>query len=512
MAELTASPQAVPGLGTRGTSIALALAVCGIGGVVILLGWIGRIDGVTRILPGFVAMVPATAGMLVVLGLSLLLWWYRHRDGRHRSTDRASMILAAIAAAWAVAELVAMVTSGRDLGSFAFTLTPGAAMAPGTAILSLLAAGCLLLVGRCKARVPFQVAATAGLLLALVALLGYLFDAEALYEVFVFSAMALHTALAFALLFVALLLAFPDDGWVALLLAEGRGSRSARRTLLLTTLSPVILCLIALWLTEAGIFNENFRLSLLAILLIAKADAAVLWMAHVENRVEREQAAALREVQRASEDRALLLREVYHRVKNNLQQISALLRFEARRIDDPRLNESYAAMERRIRSIGLVHQMLIASHAPSEVELAQFLGQLARSLATSYGLPERGIRLDVRVDPLVVHLDVAISLGLLSNELVVNAIEHAFPEDRGGRVVLTCSDDDDRLVLAIEDDGVGWTGGAFDGPGGSTGSLLIRTMTRQLEGRATISPGAEGAGTLIRIEMPSDIDERKRYG
>lgn len=159
------------------------------------------------------------------------------------------------------------------------------AMAYGTSACFLLAAVCSFSLSRRRALSDqtFVRVATIGLLTASVAFVGYAFDADALYGVFLFTTMAPHTAVAFVLLYTALLLTGRHVGWVGVLTAEGRGSAGARRLLPVAIGGPLLLCLLTNAATRAEWFSANFRLSLLAIMMMVLAAYAVLRNARMEN-------------------------------------------------------------------------------------------------------------------------------------------------------------------------------------------------------------------------------------
>ncbi len=386
-----------------GTAVAVALAV-------LVLGWLLGLDAVVRIRPAFAAMVPSTAVCFALLGTGLLL---RVSDPRRQS--RTALAMSVLVGAVAALDLAIFWTVSRN--GIDGVLFPGRMgrdyMAFATAASFLLGAYCLagLSAPRLYHARAVEVCATLGLMAALVAIVGYAYDSEALYGVFLFSAMALHTAVTFALLFAAILLASWRDNWTGVLFDEGSGSAGARRLFPLAIAGPFLLCLLSLRLTAGGAFDANFRISLLAIAMMTLAAAAVLRNAVIENRAERRLLGTMEDLARSNADKELLLREVYHRVKNNLQQVTAMLRIEARQRDDPALRASYDATAERIRALGLVHQLLISSSAPSEVRARDFLRELVDNIAAGNDLARRGMEIEVEADEDRLQLDVAVSLG-----------------------------------------------------------------------------------------------------
>ena len=482
----------------------LALLVAGLSAAVLLIGWGAGVDAFRRIRPDFAAMVPSTALCFMLLSAGIFL---RTRGRAPHWTISCGLLAGGIAAANLI---LAALFPGRELDYLLFpSLAPGDGMAFATSASVLLASGSLLALARHgrQAMLTFQWTATGGLLAALVALVGYAFDTRALYDVFVFTAMALHTAILFILLFTAILLLAPRRSWVGVLIGAGPGSVGARRLLPLVTLAPIVLCFIALQMTETGAFDANFRLSLLAIAMTALASWAVLRNAHLENREDRRRTRLLRDLERSNKERALLLKELYHRVKNNLQQINAMLRIEARKVDDPRLTTAFGAISDRVAALGAVHQLLISSATPSQVDVKEFLEDLCTGLAVSNNLERRGVDLRVEADPGRAHIEVAISMGLLVNELVTNAIKHAFG-DSSGKIIVRYKDEPDRLVLSVADNGQGPTDTKTVFASGGTGSLIVRSMVSQLKADLSI---AASDGMVVEVAMPPDINEMDRY-
>lgn len=187
----------------------------------------------------------------------------------------------------------------------------------------------------------------------------------------------------------------------------------------------------------ADLSAANDRLiDTLAELRVAKADLEIM----VEERTA------------AVHQRDLLLREVYHRVKNNLQIIDGMVMMQSRQLDDPVAKDSLQALRSRIYALGLVHQQLMASTDLQTFDIAPFLKELSGHIVD--GGTEGGIELSVDACPLTVNLDFAIPLGLLVTELVTNSLKHAFPEGRGRvSVSLTLDETEGKVVLTVSDNG-----------------------------------------------------------
>jgi two-component sensor histidine kinase len=484
-------------------AIAAAILVALIAMTVLIGGWWGGSQFLVRIRPGFAAMVPTTAVCLLLCasGVLSLVRWPHWR--------LLPLCAAALAAGIASFDLMAhFVVEIRNLDAALLKDDLGSdRMSIGTAILSIAAAACVVVLtvpGRFP-RWVFQILATAGLLAALVALVGYIFDSTALYAVFIFTTMALHTAVAFGALFFALLFLRPSASWAGLLLGAGAGSHSARRLLPIFVLASFVFAFGALVLVKGGILDPEFTLSLLAIVMATLASIAILRNAEIENRSQRKLLSTLNDLEVLNSEKALLLREVYHRVKNNLQQIGSMLRIEKRVVNDPRLSESFDELADRVRTMGFVHQLLIASETPTQIDIQEFLTVLTGAISKAHDLPARGIHLETKADQIEFHLDIAISIGLLTNELVMNAVKHAQHGADGLRIGVLFKSSDDALLLEVSDNGEG-SHGAPKTEG--TGSLIVRSAVAQLHGSLTYP---DTVGTRAVVSIPPDINKHERY-
>ncbi|WP_051882183.1 sensor histidine kinase [Parvularcula oceani] len=465
----------------------------------LLGGWTFGSDALRRVRPDFAAMVPTTALSFVLLGGVLCLRQARPETGTR--LRRAAGLLVFTLALLNLAVSTVLHTSGLEgLVLSASGDYPNAGTATATAFCFLLASFCVMRPRPPEGRedLAFTIAATTGLVLACIALTGYAFDAAALYEVSLFTAMAVHTALAFAALFLALLLSVPDHGWIQVLAGDGGGSASARRLLPGTLILPFLLCLLALWATGLGAFSANFRLSVLAIVMIVLLSVAVLRSAFVQNRIEGDLHAALA-------DRELLLREVYHRVKNNLQMTTALLRLGRDQTEDATAQRTIDATVQRVEALGIVHRLLLSARVPSEVDVQDFLRELCGNIAGAHA--ENGERPPIAVEAERgrLHVETTVTLGLLVNELVTNALKHAFPGTAAGEVRVGFSrKPGGEGVLLVADDGVGYEPGS----GGGIGTQLIEGLVAQLDGQMDVR--AE-QGTRVLITIPSATFEDRTY-
>jgi PAS domain S-box-containing protein len=203
----------------------------------------------------------------------------------------------------------------------------------------------------------------------------------------------------------------------------------------------------------------------------------------------------------ALQQRDILLREVYHRVKNNLQIIDGLLVMQARQLADPDAKAALHSLRKRVFALGLVHHQLMGSANLKSFDVAPFLQELSANILE--GGAERGINLSVAAIPLNVGLDFAIPLGLLVTELVTNALKHAFPAGTGNVSVILERGDDGQIILVVSDDGQGQAVGKTPARSSKAGlgTGIIAGLVAQLEGTIT-TRSENGTRTEIRVAEP----------
>lgn len=222
----------------------------------------------------------------------------------------------------------------------------------------------------------------------------------------------------------------------------------------------------------------------------------VLFPAPERRAYELELIAARRTADQAREARDLLLREVYHRVKNNLQTVDSLLLLQRRRLSDPEAMAVLETMRARIFALGLVHHQLMGSSDLQTFDVAAFLKELAQHLQASGG---REVGVEVVARPLRVGLDFAIPLGLIVTELVTNALKHGFPEGRGLIKVTFEPGETGEATLRVTDNGVGF---AEMAPGeASLGLSIVRGLVGQLGGRIA-DARSQAAAYEIHLPLP----------
>lgn len=200
-------------------------------------------------------------------------------------------------------------------------------------------------------------------------------------------------------------------------------------------------------------------------------------------------------------EKTVLLKEVHHRVKNNLQVMASLLNLQ---IDRTANAEAVAALldtRNRLHSMALLHEVLYRSESLARIDLAAYVEDLCTHLLRSFGPAAGQVRVERRVAPVSLPLEQAVPCGLIVNELVTNALKYGYPAEKAGRVLVEAVLEAGRIVLSVSDNGVGLPPD-FDPAAASTlGLQLVMNLAGQLGGRLAWERGAEG-GALFRVSFP----------
>lgn len=195
-------------------------------------------------------------------------------------------------------------------------------------------------------------------------------------------------------------------------------------------------------------------------------------------------------------DKDALLFELQHRVKNNLQMITALIRLEARNVSDQETGERFDRLAGRIHSLALLYQSLSAEGQGDTIDLGVYLSQIASAVIQAHA-PE-GIRLDLQIDTWPVALDVAMPAGLVVNELLTNSLKHAFPGEGGGTITLHSLVDDTGCHVVVADDGIGLAEGLTWPKAGKLGAVIAQSLRQNAKANFTVT---STPGTGVRVDI-----------
>ncbi|MDH7559361.1 MAG: PAS domain S-box protein [bacterium] len=206
------------------------------------------------------------------------------------------------------------------------------------------------------------------------------------------------------------------------------------------------------------------------------------------------------QVKAALQEKTVLLKEIHHRVKNNMQVISSMLRLQAGYLSDPQALEVFQECQNRVRSMALIHESLYQSGNLARVGFADYVRRLASQLFQTYRVKADGVELQVDVEDIYLGVDTAIPCGLIANELITNSLRHAFPDGRGGLVTVGLHRENGRYVLRVADDGIGFPKDIDFRNTDSLGLQLVNTLAGQLEGSVELVDN--GKGTEFRVAFP----------
>jgi PAS domain S-box-containing protein len=207
------------------------------------------------------------------------------------------------------------------------------------------------------------------------------------------------------------------------------------------------------------------------------------------------------QLRRTLKEKESLLREVHHRVKNNLQVISSLLNLQSASIKDPVVNQLFRECQVRITSIALLHETLHRSNDLSRIKMGDYIRTLTGHLFRSYGVDPNVTSLELNIDDVEFDIDTGLTCGLIIDELVSNCLKHAFADDTGGRVHIDLQDHlDGTFTLRVSDDGVGLPkDGVLNNPE-SLGLELVSLLAEKLDGKTELLSG-QGTEWLIRFQQ-----------
>ena len=197
-------------------------------------------------------------------------------------------------------------------------------------------------------------------------------------------------------------------------------------------------------------------------------------------------------------EKETLLTEIHHRVKNNMQVISSLLRLQSSSIQDPGALAIFRESQDRIRSIALIHEKLYQTQSLSRMDFAEYVQSLTAILIRTYGPRNGSVKLEVQAEPVWMDVNTAIPAGLILNELVSNCLKHAFPDNRPGQIHVELRERPESCVeLVVRDDGVGLPEGLVVGNSPSLGLRLVTLLAGQARASLQVRNGTGSEFTLL---------------
>jgi len=234
--------------------------------------------------------------------------------------------------------------------------------------------------------------------------------------------------------------------------------------------------------------------------ILGVAAAALIAVSRLNLRLRQKSALleiANQENQQAVVEKEVLVQEIQHRVKNNLQLMSSLLGWQRDTMPDPQLAEVLAGNQARLQSMALVHEFLYHADNLAQVRLDSYLHELVNSLHASLSSPQKNITLSTELEPVLMDAKEAGYFGLLVNELVTNAYKHAFAKQPAGNLHIALVRKAGGFRLRVSDDGLGLPESGFASHSTSIGVHLVKTLTKQLKATITVLP--QQVGTCLQV-------------
>jgi len=264
------------------------------------------------------------------------------------------------------------------------------------------------------------------------------------------------------------------------------------------------------WFGEAqldSVFWSGLMLGMPASIMLGAWVGHLCDMGEKLKREHQERLQAQEELQKSREnlkdqvrEKEMLLQEIHHRVKNNMQIICSLLNLQSRRIKSEYLSASFQDCQNRIRSMAFIHEMLYRSRDLAKIEFAEYVQTLSNYLSRIYHTENNGIAIQVNINGIYLGIEQAIPCGLIVNELVSNALKHAFPDGRKGEIGIRFTTSGGKSMLAVHDNGIGLPQGIDFRESDSLGMELISVLVQQLEGSIELNVGE---GTKFSIVFPN---------
>lgn len=213
---------------------------------------------------------------------------------------------------------------------------------------------------------------------------------------------------------------------------------------------------------------------------------------------------AIEHIKASLHEKEVLLKEIHHRVKNNMQVITSLLNLQSKNIQDKQALSVFQDSQNRVKSMALIHETLYQSKDLSRINFAEYLQKLVAHVSRSYRIRPEAVRIKVEVDDVSLPIDTAVPCGLIINELASNSLKYAFPADKQGEINITFTRADSHYVLKVSDTGVGLPAGFDPEKGKSLGMKLVRMLAGQLSGQLECR---NGVGTTFEIKFPEQKGE-----
>lgn len=211
-------------------------------------------------------------------------------------------------------------------------------------------------------------------------------------------------------------------------------------------------------------------------------------------------------IEKALYEKEMLLKEIHHRVKNNLQFISSLLNLQTRSVGDSEALSALRESRNRVQAMSLIHQHLYQHDSPTAIDVNSYFDQLMQTILASYQIDPKSVSLEKNIDPVKLDVEMVIPIGLILNELVCNAVKYAFQDGKATRLGVQLRTDEDALILQVEDDGPGMPRDSSSGQSTSFGYRLIHLLQEKLGASLHIQGPP---GTTVTLIIPQKTGQAR---
>lgn len=212
-------------------------------------------------------------------------------------------------------------------------------------------------------------------------------------------------------------------------------------------------------------------------------------------------------LQKALEEKELLLKEIHHRIKNNLMIISSLLELQSYYIKDKADLDFFRESRTRALSMAIIHERLYQSTDLKKIDFGDYISNLATDLLDIYSIAPEKIKLDINAIDIKMDINTAIPLGLITNELMTNSLKHAFPDNKNGTISIKISKTDDIFTFIVKDNGIGFPEDLDYKNTDSLGLELVNSLTNQIDGKLELNTevGTEFKITFKELEYKGSM-------
>ncbi len=203
-------------------------------------------------------------------------------------------------------------------------------------------------------------------------------------------------------------------------------------------------------------------------------------------------------ISKSAAEKDILLREIHHRVKNNLQVVSSLLGIQGRGIKDQKAKDAIQEGRNRVQSMSLIHQNLYKKDSLTGIEMGPYIKKLSNHLLDTYQVDEGDIKIETQIDDITLDVETVVPIGLIINELISNSLKYAFPNHSNGTITIHLHESANQLLLTISDDGIGLSEDQLKAKTDTFGHSLIRAFKNKLNAEISIS---SDEGTLVALKI-----------